>query len=45
MLSYEALAKGLDTDDVINRILTVVPAAAVRAADQTPFQSPADGER
>ncbi|MEM9565811.1 MAG: MoxR family ATPase [Actinomycetota bacterium] len=29
MLSYEALAKGLSADDVLNRILAVVPAAAV----------------
>ncbi len=29
MLSYEALAKGLSADDILNRILAVVPAAAV----------------
>ena len=29
MLTYEALAKGLAADDIINRILTVVPAAPV----------------
>ena len=29
MLSYEALAKGLSADDVLNRILAMVPAAAV----------------
>jgi MoxR-like ATPase len=29
MLSYEALAKGLSADDVLNRILTIVPAAPV----------------
>jgi MoxR-like ATPase len=29
MLTYEALAKGLSADDIINRILTVVPAAPV----------------
>ena len=29
MLSYEALAKGLDADDVLNRVLAVVPAANV----------------
>ncbi len=29
MLSYEALAKGLTADDVLNRILAVVPAASV----------------
>lgn len=29
MLSYEALAKDLSADDVINRVLSVVPAAAV----------------
>ncbi len=28
MLTYEALAKGLTADDVLNRILTVVPASA-----------------
>ncbi len=32
MLSYEALAKGLDADDVLNRVLTVVPAANVSPA-------------
>ncbi|MEZ5377817.1 MAG: AAA family ATPase [Acidimicrobiales bacterium] len=31
MLSYEALAKGLSTDDVINRLLSVVPAATARS--------------
>ena len=29
MLSYEALAKGLGADDVLNRVLAVVPAASV----------------
>ncbi len=29
MLSYEALAKGLTADDVLNRMLAVVPAASV----------------
>ncbi len=29
MLSYEALAKSLDADDVLNRLLSVIPAAAV----------------
>ncbi len=29
MLSYEALAKGLSADDILNRILAVVPAASV----------------
>ncbi len=29
MLSYEALAKGLSADDVLNRVLAVVPAANV----------------
>ncbi len=29
MLSYEALAKGLTADDVLNRILTVVPASVL----------------
>ncbi len=29
MLTYEALAKGLSADDIINRILTVVPAAPI----------------
>ena len=29
MLSYEAMAKGLDADDVLNRVLAVVPAASV----------------
>ncbi len=31
MLSYEALAKGLSSDDVLNRLLAVVPAATARA--------------
>ncbi len=31
MLSYEALAKGLSTDDVLNRLLSVVPAATARS--------------
>ncbi len=34
MLSYEALAKGLSADDVLNRLLAVVPAANV-----TPVES------
>ncbi|MDH4276969.1 MAG: MoxR family ATPase [Acidimicrobiia bacterium] len=38
MLTYEALAKGLSSDDVINRILTVVPAAPVG-----PDPRPVDG--
>lgn len=29
MLSYEALAKGLSADDILNRILAIVPAAPV----------------
>ncbi len=29
MLSYEALAKGIGADDILNRLLTVVPAANV----------------
>lgn len=29
MLSYEALAKDLSADDIINRVLSVVPAAAI----------------
>lgn len=37
MLSYEALAKDLDADDIINRILSVVPAASITPmpADRT----------
>jgi MoxR-like ATPase len=42
MLSYEALAKGLNADDVVNRILTVVPAAAVPPTDRLPYQPSAD---
>ena len=38
MLSYEALAKGLSADDVLNRILAVVPAAAVTPVE--PARSP-----
>lgn len=34
MLSYEALAKSLDADDVLNRILSVVAAAAVTPREQ-----------
>ncbi len=36
MLSYEALAKGLSADDLLNRLLAIVPAAAVspRSADR-----------
>ncbi len=33
MLSYEALAKGLTADDVLNRILTVVPASVLTTPD------------
>ncbi len=33
MLSYEALAKSLDADDVLNRLLSVIPAAAVSPRD------------
>ncbi len=40
MLTYEALAKGLSADDIINRILTVVPAAPV-----SPDPRPVDGAR
>ncbi len=36
MLSYEALAKGLDADDVLNRLLAVVPAATVSPRETTP---------
>ncbi|MGH1490910.1 MAG: AAA family ATPase [Acidimicrobiales bacterium] len=51
MLSYEALAKGLGADDILNRLLTVVPAASVspvemarvasRAADYATVATPA----
>jgi MoxR-like ATPase len=47
ILSYEALAKGLSADDVLNRVLTMVPAAAIspieverNAANGVPFQLP-----
>jgi len=33
LLTYEALAKDVKPDDVINRILTVVPAAAIATAE------------
>jgi MoxR-like ATPase len=36
MLSYEALAKELTADDVINRVLSVVPAASVSPLPHTP---------
>ncbi len=35
MLSYEALAKGLSADDILNRLLSVVPAASGRAFSET----------
>ncbi len=48
MLSYEALAKDLSADDVLNRLLAMVPAAAVSpvehrapAAPATPTGTPA----
>ena len=41
MLSYEALAKDLSADDIINRILSVVPAAAVSPLPHTPGFTPA----
>ncbi len=42
MLSYEALAKGLTADDLLNRVLSVVPAAAVTPVepDRTPSPTP-----
>ncbi|MGF1597764.1 MAG: AAA family ATPase [Acidimicrobiales bacterium] len=36
VLTYEALAKGLDADDVINRILAMVPAAAISPLEPLP---------
>ena len=42
MLSYEALAKGLTADDVLNRLLAVVPAAALSPlAAPAPSRAPA----
>lgn len=39
MISYEALAKGLSADDILNRILAVVPAAEVSPRENH-FASP-----
>ncbi len=36
MLTYEALAQGLTADDIINRILAVVPAAAATPTEADP---------
>lgn len=36
MLSYEALAKGLTADDILNRVLAVVPAASVSPVSSDP---------
>lgn len=36
MLSYEALAKGLTADDILNRVLAVVPAASVSPVSADP---------
>jgi MoxR-like ATPase len=36
MLSYEALAKGLSADDILNRVLAVVPAASVSPVSADP---------
>ncbi|MGH1502594.1 MAG: AAA family ATPase [Acidimicrobiales bacterium] len=42
MLTYEALAKNLSVDDVLNRLLSVVPAAAISPRDAvTPAATPA----
>ncbi len=38
-LSYEALAKGLSADDLLNRLLAVVPAAAVSPREPSAPQS------
>ncbi|MGI9595668.1 MAG: AAA family ATPase, partial [Acidimicrobiales bacterium] len=45
MLSYEALAKGLSADDILNRILAIVPAASVSPVDleRASLPSPAAG--
>lgn len=41
MLSYEALAKSLSVDDVLNRLLAVIPAAAVSPREmQRPLATP-----
>ncbi|MDH4366128.1 MAG: MoxR family ATPase, partial [Acidimicrobiia bacterium] len=51
MLSYEALAKGLSPDDVLNRLLAVVPAVALSPveletkANAAQGRSPAPGTR
>ncbi len=51
MLSYEALAKGLGPDDVLNRLLAVVPAVALSPveletkANAAQGRSPAPGTR
>jgi MoxR-like ATPase len=46
MLSYEALAKGLSADDVLNRLLAVVPAANVTPVEggRTMMQVPAGAQ-
>ncbi len=40
MLSYEALAKNLDADDVINRVLSMVPAAEISPVQHRPSPPP-----
>ncbi len=46
ILSYDALADGVATDDVIGQVLSAVPAPSVtpREADAHPVQSPPGGE-
>ncbi len=36
MLSYEALVKDLDADDIINRVLSMIPAAAISPVEHRP---------
>ena len=45
MLSYEALAKDLTADDIINRVLSVVPAASVSPLPHSPGLSPSSPSR
>jgi MoxR-like ATPase len=45
MLSYDALADGVTTDDVVREVLSTVPAPTVtpRQDDANPTQTPAAG--
>ncbi len=43
ILSYEALAKNLSADDILNRLLAVVPAAAISPVEKRPTPTPPGG--